>query len=88
MNNLLTTVFAVLARANLITREAAKTLAEETQSIIHQSKYEDAEKVIERIEAKIKVLVSEPWLKHISVLEDKVKSLETQIEKLAQTKKK
>jgi heme oxygenase len=79
MNPIYNTFCAVLEEAHLLTHEAAAKLATHMQNNIHQSRYEDAVRMVQVVSKDVKQFVDEPWLAEIARLESRVKALEAKV---------
>ena len=79
MNPIYNTFCAVLEEAHLLTHDAAAKMATHMQNSIHQSRYEDAVEMVQKVSQEVKQFVDEPWLGDIARLERRVAELETQL---------
>lgn len=80
MNPIYNTICAVLEEAHLLTHDAAEKLATHMQNNIHQSRYEDALKMVRKSSAEVKQFAHEPWTGDIALLEHRIAKLEGQLE--------
>jgi hypothetical protein len=83
--NYTTTAIVLLVRMKLLTEDAGKYLAENLQSKIHTSRYNDAfqmvDELLSELEAKEKYVLTEPWLPYTRRLERQIADLESRLAK-------